>query len=235
MQDQKVKQRIELLRKQKDDLEKNFEEQSTLIDDIENEIRKLSMFKKEYLKGTSPLAKKLSKSTTAQLKELKSKKKETLKKIEQISTEILKVDDMLKEKSFDYYDYIVNQVEFITNQFIKYVAEHEEEIGRQIYKTYFVNNVKNFSEVWNAYEPTIYFGICDASNNYIALSRDFIMTQVLCTFKKTGEGTICNEEEWFTNYKDLFISLLLESLEKNFKSENFELSIDSPSITLKLV
>ena len=235
MQEQQVRQRIEVLRKKKDNLENTFEKQSALVDDIENEIRKLSMFLKEYLKGKSPLAKKLSESTTAQLKELKSKKKQTLKEIEQISTEILKIDDMIKDESFDYYDYIVNQVEVITNEFIKYVVEHEEEIGRQIYKTYFIKNVRNFNEIWNAYEPTIYFGIFDGSNNCVALSRDFIMTQSLCTFKKTGEGTVVNEKEWFKVYKELFISLLLESLEKNFKSENFELSIDSPSITLKLV
>lgn len=128
----------------------------------------------------------------------------------------------------------------MVSTFLEYLGNNLEAIGLETKKTYTVMEVADFQNdrYGGCYSPTGSIGIYDESaKSFIVSSSDFYFKNTLCTFDRgIYDNLICHYSNWYTEYRNRFISVLLETLEKNYTyGEFFKLTIEDSRFTLELV
>lgn len=189
---------------------------------------------------TSELAAKITRQTERELNAIKeaiSEKEERKKKYE---TRLSELEKKISEREDDTTLYIQEQCNRMVDEFMKYIKQNADGIGNQIKKTFIIRSVsKKVDDRYGPYYiPTGNVGISDESEeqSLIVKSEGFYFPNELYTTKRDGyyDNITCYTTKWYDEYFKKFAYILLKTLQVNFDSCDFELTINKSHKTLTL-
>lgn len=234
-----IKQELEALNSKRKRLELQLEPFTNGLTQLYSERDFLNEKANNLRNRTSNLAKELFQKTikersviNQQIASAEEAKKEIKEKISEIDSEISKRID-----STDFY--IKEQAEAMTKAFLEYIKSNRESIGNEITKTFKVSEITYFKDdrYGGCHVPTGNVGIFEENKiESIISSTDFYFKDLIAKVER-GEydALICHYTDWFEEYLKKFKAAFLETLNNQFSSEDFNLTIDNPNFTLELV
>lgn len=235
-----VKQELESYKKDLERLQEEHAQISSLLDDLNFEQEPIAE-KVEILKNrTSTLAKTLLERTQQELDAINQEITIALKKQANIERDLTETELKISERENSLTFYIQEQANRMVSEFLKYVGEHLEDIGSEITKKYRIIEVtKHQPDRYGSYNiPTGNIGILDSDNTSpIVISSDFYFKNPLYSLHRGDyDIMICKDTEWYEEYRQKFIAIILETLKKNYNyGEFFKLIIDTSGFTLDLM
>ena len=216
---------------------------SELIADYEKEKAEYEEKLEILTTKTSELAAKITSQTKRKLNAIKEEisAKEYLKK--QSEARLSELENKISEREDDTTLYIQEQCNRMVDEFMKYIKQNANEIGNQIKKTFIIRTVsKKVDDRYGPYYiPTGNIGISDKNEeqSHIVKSEGFCFPNELYTTKRDGyyDNITCYNTEWYNEYFKKFASTLLKTLQENFDSCDFKLTINKSqkTFTLELV
>lgn len=228
------------LRQKKEDLEKRLAEICSTLDNLYVQKSPIVQKVENLSTRTSSLAQTLLEKAQEELEKINQEvvRAETSKT--EVSKELNEINQKILERDNDFSLYIKEQSSVMISTFIEYIRTHLEDIGAEIEKTYRIVEVTQFrgDRYGGCDIPTGDIGIYDESNkSFIVISKDFYFKHTLYTIDRGFYNElICYKNDWYKNYRDNFISLLVETLQKNYCfDEVFKLTIENSYFTLELV
>ena len=235
-----VKNELTTLKRTREDLGKRMAEICSTLDNLYAKRNPLVQ-KVETLKTrTSSLAQTLLEKAQDELEKLNKEISQVEKEQSEVKKEIKENQQSISLREDDTTLYIKEQSSIMVSKFLEYIENHLEAIGEEIKMTFYIQGVTSYKEDrhYGCYVPTGDIGIYKESKEFfIVKSNDFYFKDTLYTFTR-GEydALVCNLTEWYEVYRNRFILLLLETLEKNYTySEFFKLTIGNSCFTLELV
>lgn len=224
----------------REDLEKKLAEICPILDNLYAKRNSLVQ-KAETLKTrTSSLAQTLLEKVQEELEKLNQEIVQAEKTQAEVKKEIEENQQSISLREDDTTLYIKEQSSIMVSKFLEYIENHLEAIGEEIKMTFYIQGVTSYKEdrYYGCHIPTGDIGIYNESKEFfIVKSNDFYFKDTLYTLTR-GEydALVCNETEWYKAYRNQFILLLLETLEKNYTyGEFFKLTIENSCFTLELV
>ena len=234
-----VKQELEELINRRKELENWLKPITTGLAEMYSERNSLGEKVEKLRNRTSNLAKELLEETKEKLSVInqsiadgEESKAEFEEKIAEVNNEI--------SKRIDFTDlYIKEQSEAMTKSFLEYIKVNSESIGNEISKTFKVSAITYFKDdrYGGCHVPTGNIGIFEENKiESIISSTDFYFKGLIAKVER-GEydELVCSYTDWFKEYLKKFKATFLETLNNQFSSENFNLTIDNPNFTLELV
>jgi len=235
-----VKNELTTLKRTREDLEKRMAEICSTLDNLYAKRNSLVQ-KVETLKTrTSSLAQTLLEKVQDELEKLNKEISQVEKEQSEVKREIEENQQSISLREDDTTLYIKEQSSIMVSKFLEYIENHLEAIGEKIKTTFYIKGISFYKEDrhYGCYVPTGDIGICDESKEIvIAKSNDFYFENTLYTLTRDEyDALVCNPTEWYKVYRNRFILLLVETLEKNYTySEFFKLTIGNSCFTLELV
>lgn len=235
-----VKNELTTLKRTREDLEKKMAEICSTLDNFYAKRNPLVQ-KVEALKTrTSSLAQTLLEKVQEELEKLNKEISQVEKEQAEVKKEIEENQQSISLREDDTTLYIKEQSSIMVSKFLEYIEEHLEALGEEIKMTFYIKEVPFYKEdrYYGCHVPTGDIGIYNESKDFfIVKSNDFYFEDTLYTLTR-GEydALVCNLTEWYKVYRNRFILILLEILEKNYTySEFFKLTIGTSCFTLELV
>lgn len=222
--------------------------------ELQKQLEEISPILKELYAKKNPLVQKaetLSTRTSSLARNLLEKVQEELenvnKAIAQVESKQAKVKKEIKEKQQEIslrennVDlYINEQSQIMISTFFEYMRTNFEKLGLETKKEFYIIGVNDYKEdrYSDYYVPTGNIGIYDSEENLIVSSNDFYFENCLYTIKRDEhyDNITRYETEWYKDYRNKFVSHLLETLEREYTfGEFFKLTIEDSHFTLELV
>lgn len=240
---------LQKLKKQEKGLKNELERSFSILQDLQ-ENRSYVLKKLEILSSlTSNTARFLLKENQKKSENIENKisvqKKEQIKIQEALNTiqrDIgnLKASIAQKEKEPDIY--ISLQCRIMVSKFFEYFPNHVKDFGMEFQKKFCIKEVtENFASF------KIYGGSTEVPTGKLGIyevdTKEFVVTSDSFYFKcklydYVGNDSlnipICINTNWYNKYSEKFTSELLKTLEKEYNSDEFELTIDKQNFTFKL-
>ncbi len=237
--------KITTLRSTRTDLEKKLTTTESTLNLLH--VQKESLIQKTTTLNTrtSSLAQTILKKTKQELEAINKEIVQLSIRKQQLMEEILANQLMMQKEDEENLD-LKKQASTMISDFLKYMENHLEDFGTEIKKTFRIQEKVNFGhssvKFRSDFFPSGNFFIYDLSKHFTITQSTNIFhfehTLYTRTYKETGIITYCSyiETDWYKNYRKQFISIILETLEKNYSYNNFfKLTIEESSFTLELV
>lgn len=235
-----IKNELKALKQKKKKLEKELTKICSTLDNLYVKKSSLVQTVDTLSMRTSSLAQTLLEEAQEELKKFNQEVSKVEAAKAEVSNELHKVKEKILEIEDQFSLYINEQSSIMISTFIDYIKNHLKDISAEIKKTYQIIEITHFKDdrYGGCDVPTGKIGIYDESNkSFIVTSRDFYFKHELYTLDRGRyDELICHETDWYTKYRDNFISLLAETLQKSYCfDEFFKLTIENSCFTLELV
>lgn len=210
------------------------------LDSKEEELRQLKEKKKKFSGRSSELAKRILSDVEEQIYKAEVEKKEALEALQKLRDELESIQKRVRELEDNPQEYVEEQAKNMAQQLKEYVGEHEEELGIAFtsvmtIKAQMEKEPDRYGDYWI---PTGNVLITDKTKNTIACSSEFYMTEELYEFKRDDwyNNVSIYSTEWFSRYLKLFYQVLRREIEEAFENHpNFKVKFtDNTHFTIEL-
>ena len=215
-----VKEELEKLRKEQEQLERKIEKEN---DKKESEMRSLQQIEQRLIQfegKKSKIAKKIYEELYQESKESKDNIKKIEEKIEKCKNKCLTIKSKIEELCNDTSLYINEQVNYLIFEFMSYVKKNEVRLGKNIINEFRIGACKYCvgKVPYHYMEPDGYFEI-EQDDERVAITKDYYFNNRIIVGHNDWN---CILSDWYKKYENDFIKAFFESLKKEFYSENFK-------------
>lgn len=236
-----IKSELANLRRNQEKLAGLIEDFSTKIDRKKSQQKSTSNAVEQFAKKKSELAVKLYQEYIKKLEVQDQEISELCSTLEQYRKEYSSNEEKIKSYLEDTSLYINEQIPILIQKFIKYVEDHEFELGTNITSRFVFDVIKDnhSTREANIFIPNGNFcikKITEPDDVIVAETNDYYFERNICTIDDRAFGSArIYPENWYTKYAEDFKKAFLDSLAKEFMSKNFKLTVNGDSFTLDLI